>query len=459
MSSSSSSSSSRDKPSAFKTASSTVSKGKGSTLEPGAKTVDIARRRVVNEGINMSRIDARNLRANVADFASHVATVAADYDLEAAQNEAEALQRLKELKADAALQSAADSAQLDPELNAMIQELISLRQGGKITAQDTLDLMTDFKQFVKDKRAKKDERTFVKKHSDKMMQLFNQANNKIANSGVVNYISENKDSIYLLMRIAFAGVQLWTIWTLPSALLTAVTLYFGGVMPWTAETNTWATWIMSFLSSPAYYGLFGASMLAWFWANWTSIGAGFSTFATGITKFITWIMDYIKNGGQPTKNGMMAAFKELNLADRASILADLNSKVEALKDKSPANPDDPGITPAQLEAAATIQLTAQQTAAESPLMKAIRRGTPINDAVAATASTPQVAEGEEDEFGPIDPNASSSSSSAASGGDDIVGGRRRRRTKRRGTRRRGTNRRSTRRGKTTKRAKRSRRNR
>lgn len=434
---------------------------KASTLDivKGAKSAVVTKARIRAEGQNMGMMDIRTGRAEVSEFASQVTAAAAEYDIEAAQTEEDALRRLKELEVDAALQRAKDAAELNPQLQALIQELIVMREGGKISAEDTIDLLNGFKQFVKDKRTIKDERTFMAKYvKDPMYAKYNTIYAKYQASGWPEWFIANESNINLAMRFAFAGVQLWTIWSLPSALLSAVTLYFGGIMPWTEATTTWAQWIYSFLQSPAYFALLGASMLAWFWGNWTYLGAGLGTVTSALGKFCSFIKNFVAKGlAAETKTDMVAAFNALPTDAKASILADLTSKVDALKTKSPADPTNPGITPLQLQDAGLTLNNSRDTARNTPLGNILNQGGTPEQALQAQAQ----AQAQGDPFGAADPDLKlSSSSSAASGGvqgDENVGGRRRRRTRRRGTKR--STKRSSKRSKKTKRAKRSRRHR
>jgi hypothetical protein len=378
------------------------------------------------------------------------------FDLEAGRREEEIVQELREREATAMLQAAQDAARLDPQLKEFIGELIALREGGKLTADETIKLLEDFKRITLELRTKEDKRGWIQaKIRDPSYALYNRfwANERVKNG--LEWLVANESNIYLAMRIVFAGYNLWAIFTWPNAILHAITFYFGGVWPWTEATNNWAEWMYSLVTTPAYYSLLGAAMLAWLYAHWNTLGSGLAAAGSALKKFSTWVVEFIRNGSMGSKESMMSAFNALPADAQASVIADFSSKVKELKNKEP-EANSILASPIQQRAVTDLENQTRATATQD----AQTRGSPVANVIGADPGAAEL-------FGEADPDleqgrgtmgSSSSSSSAASGGPGGgVGGRRRRRTKRRGTRR--STRRSSKRSKKTKRAKRSRRHR
>ena len=397
----------------------------------------------------LSLAEVREMRAQIKQYKAQAVREADVFDIEAQQTEEESVQILKRLEEEAQMKALEDAAKLDPNLQLLVDDIKSLKAQGKLTIDESMDLLKEFREFIKQKRTMSDSRGFIEKYgTGPLIGYFNTWYSKYGKDWCDRF-AENEENIYLVMRFVWAGVNLWAIWSLPNFVLSAVTLYFGGVMPWTEGTYNWSLWIMSFIGSDAYWALFGASILAWIWMHAQNVT---TSMKGGMVALWTWAKSFFEKGGLASKDDMMTAFNALPPDAKASILANFNSKVENLKSKSPGAE---AITQIQMDEAATIENRDRQ----SPLVQVLaQQGTPADAAkVAPLNFNPNT-------FGSDDPNALPSSSSAASGGlpgglpgDNNVGGRRRRRTKRRSTRR--STKRSTRRGRKTKRSKRSKRSR
>jgi hypothetical protein len=395
---------------------------------------------------NLGAVELRKIATDAEAFQEDVIV-----KTNAAQETATAMQQtaaqiLLQLEAEAAEKALQDAATLDPQLAAFVAEIIQWRRDGRITAEDTINILKGCKEYALRSRDVEDKRGLWQRYiSDPIRGKMNLGWDKYGEP-FTRWVYANRQNIYVFTRLAAAGLTFTGLYVAPEIVLNYVTYLFGGAMPWSLATYEWSLWVMSFLQTPAYYSIWGAAMFVWIWQYGTAITGAISRSASVI---VTWIKSaYSSVASLRDAKSFKATFDSLDANSKAQVTKLFGQKMEELRAKSPAS-----LTPAAQNADANLQAVVtndNNQIANSPLVNALKQG----------ATPQQAAQAQGDPFGEADPDlelgssSSSSSSSAASrnpGG--VVGGRRRRRTKRRGTKR------STKRSKKTKRSKRSRRNR